>query len=212
MQDLERGSSKPEYKAAEPPPLDHIPLPDLTLIRPTQYSAMAIQYSREYPLNDEFGDLLEGFWRPHRTKSVAQVIIELEQLYHRKWRGPVFLVEDNLIGNKRNVKPLLAAVAEWNSLRRRPFAFFTQASVYLADDSELLELMKDAGFIRVIVGIDSSVPTHTKGPLKRRHTDRTLYERVRCIQQYGIEVMAASTVGIEHNTEEKFDPPNNYIQ
>jgi len=141
-EDLERGTAKPQYKANEMPALDRSPLPDLSLINTRHYCSMAIQYSRGCPFNCEFCDIIEIYGRKPRTKSVAQVIAELEQLYRRKWRGAVFLVDDNFIGNKKNVKQLLPALAEWNNRHRRPFTFFTEASMNLADDPELLALMK----------------------------------------------------------------------
>ena len=150
--DLERGTAKPQYRAAEMPSLDCSPLPDLSLITTKHYSSMAIQYSRGCPYNCEFCDIIEIYGRKPRTKSVAQVIAELEQLHRHKWRGSVFLVDDNFIGNKKNVKQLLPAVAEWNDRHHRPFSFFTEASVNLADDPELLTMMRAAGFIRVFLG------------------------------------------------------------
>jgi radical SAM superfamily enzyme YgiQ (UPF0313 family) len=168
-EDLERGIAKPQYKASEMPPLDRSPLPDLTLINTRHYSSMAIQYSRGCPFNCEFCDIIEIYGRKPRTKSVAQVIAELEQLYWRKWRGAVFLVDDNFIGNKRNVKQLLPALAEWNDRHRRPFTFFTEASMNLANDPELLALMEAAGFIRVFLGIETPV----EASLKRLTSYRT---------------------------------------
>ena len=117
--DLERGEAKPLYKAAERPGLDRTPLPDLDLIDPKHYSSMAIQYSRGCPFNCEFCDIIEIYGRKPRTKSPAQVVAELEQLLARKWRGSIFIVDDNFIGNKRKVKELLSVMAEWN-VRHRP--------------------------------------------------------------------------------------------
>ena len=144
--DLEQGRAKPVYQARELPGLDKTPLPDLSLINPKYYSAMAIQYSRGCPFNCEFCDIIEIYGRKPRTKSPAQVVAELQQLYERKWRGSVFIVDDNFIGNKRKVKEMLPVLAEWNLRHQRPFNFFTEASVNLADDSELLQMMKEACF------------------------------------------------------------------
>ncbi|MDA2914851.1 radical SAM protein, partial [Acidobacteriia bacterium AH_259_A11_L15] len=145
----DQGRAKPVYKALQLPGLDKTPLPDLSLIQSKYYSAMAIQYSRGCPFNCEFCDIIEIYGRRPRTKAPAQVVAELEQLYERKWRSSVFIVDDNFIGNKKKVKELLPVVAEWNQRRGRPFTFFTEASVNLADDTQLLQQMKDAGFTRV---------------------------------------------------------------
>ena len=204
-EDLERGKAKPQYKASEMPALDRSPLPDLSLINTRHYCSMAIQYSRGCPYNCEFCDIIEIYGRKPRTKSVAQVIAELEQLYERKWRGAVFLVDDNFIGNRKNVKQLLPVLAAWNNRHRRPFTFFTEASMNLADDPELLGLMKAAGFIRVFLGIETPVEASLKEANKLQNTQRSLLDSVRCIQQYGIEVMAGFIVGFDSDPEDVFD-------
>ena len=143
---------------------------------------------------------------------MAQVIVELEQLYRRKWRGAVFLVDDNFIGNKKNVKELLRAMAEWNNRHRRPFTFFTEASMNLADDAEILALMKAAGFIRVFLGIETPVEASLKEAHKLQNTQRSLLESVRCIQQHGIEVMAGFIVGFDSDPEDVFDRQVEFIE
>ena len=209
---LERRSAKPQYRAMEMPTLDRSPLPDLSLINLRHYSSMAIQFSRGCPFNCEFCDVIEIYGRKPRTKSVAQVIAELEQLHRRKWRGSVFLVDDNFIGNKKNVKQLLPALAEWNDRHRRPFTFFTEASVNLADDPELLAMMKDAGFIRVFLGIETPVEASLREAQKLQNTRRSLLDSVRCIQQHGIEVMAGFIVGFDSDPEDVFDRQVEFIQ
>jgi radical SAM superfamily enzyme YgiQ (UPF0313 family) len=211
-EDLERGTAKPQYRAREMPPLERSPVPDLSLINPRHYSSMAIQYSRGCPFNCEFCDIIEIYGRKPRTKSVAQVITELEQLYRRKWRGSVFLVDDNFIGNKKNVKQLLPALAEWNDRHRRPFTFFTEASVNLADDPELLTMMKDAGFIRVFLGIETPVEACLKEAQKLQNTHRSLLDSVLRIQQHGIEVMAGFIVGFDNDPDDVFDRQVEFIQ
>ena len=143
---------------------------------------------------------------------MAQVIAELEQLYQRKWRGSVFLVDDNFIGNKKNVKQLLPAMAEWNNRHRRPFTFFTEASMNLADDAEILALMKAAGFIRVFLGIETPVEASLKEANKLQNTQRSLLDSVRCIQQHGIEVMAGFIVGFDSDPEDVFDRQVEFIE
>jgi radical SAM superfamily enzyme YgiQ (UPF0313 family) len=148
VSDLEGGRRTGLYRGGELPNLERTPPPDLRLLKSRHYSTMALQYSRGCPFQCEFCDIIEIYGRVPRTKSVGQVIGELDQLYEKGWRGPVFLVDDNFIGNKRNVKRMLPVMAEWNQRRRMPFRFFTEASINMADDDELLTMMRDAGFIR----------------------------------------------------------------
>jgi len=210
--DLERGTAKPLYKAAEMPGLDQTPLPDLSLITPKYYSAMAVQYSRGCPFNCEFCDIIEIYGRKPRTKSPAQMVAELDQLYERRWRGSVFIVDDNFIGNKRKVKELLPVLVDWNVRHKRPFTFFTEASVNLADDAELLQGMKDAGFTRVFLGIETPVEASLKIAQKMQNTHRSLMESVRRIQSYGMEVMAGFIVGFDTDPDDIFDRQVQFIQ
>jgi radical SAM superfamily enzyme YgiQ (UPF0313 family) len=211
-EEIERGTAKPVYKAIEKPSLGRSPLPDLSLINTRHYCSMAIQYSRGCPYNCEFCDIIEIYGRKPRTKSVTQILAELEQLYRRNWRGAVFLVDDNFIGNKKNVKQLLPAMAEWNNRHRRPFTFFTEASMNLADDPELLALMKAAGFIRVFLGIETPVEESLKEANKLQNTQRSLLDSVHRIQEYGIEVMAGFIVGFDSDPDDIFDRQVEFIE
>src|SRR5579872_5302339 len=127
--DLELGSAKPVYQATERPAIETSPVPDLSLIKMSRYSTMAVQYSRGCPFNCEFCDIIEIYGRTPRTKSPAQVLMELNQLRERNWRGAVFIVDDNFIGNKKKVKEMLPVLAEWNNKLKRPYTFFTEASL-----------------------------------------------------------------------------------
>jgi radical SAM superfamily enzyme YgiQ (UPF0313 family) len=210
--DLECGDAKPHYQAAELPDLSHTPLPNLDLIDAKYYSSMAIQYSRGCPFNCEFCDIIEIYGRRTRTKSPAQITAELEQLYDRRWRGPVFIADDNFIGNKRKVKELLPVIAEWNTSRRRPFSFYTEASVNLADDPDLLQMMKDAGFDRVFLGIETPVQESLKEAQKVQNTHRSMLDSVRRVQRYGMEVMAGFIVGFDNDPEDIFQQQVDFIQ
>jgi radical SAM superfamily enzyme YgiQ (UPF0313 family) len=211
-EDLERGKAQSQYQAAQMPGLDTTPLPDLSLINPRYYSAMAIQYSRGCPFTCEFCDIIEIYGRRPRTKTPEQVVQELDQLYARKWRGSVFIVDDNFIGNKKRVKELLPPLAEWNNRHRRPFTFFTEASMNLADDTELLQMMKDACFHRVFLGIETPVEASLKEAQKHQNTRRSLMESVHRIQGYGMEVMAGFIVGFDNDPEDIFDRQVEFIQ
>jgi radical SAM superfamily enzyme YgiQ (UPF0313 family) len=211
-EDLERGTAKPLYQAPERPVLSKTPVPDLSLIDLKHYSAMAIQYSRGCPFNCEFCDIIEIYGRRPRLKSPEQVIAEVEQLRDRKWRGSIFIVDDNFIGNKGKVKEMLPVLGDWNNRLRKPYTFFTEASLNLADDLELLEMMKDSRFIRVFLGIETPVEASLKEAQKFQNTRRSLMESVRRIQSYGMEVMAGFIVGFDNDPEEIFDKQVEFIQ
>jgi radical SAM superfamily enzyme YgiQ (UPF0313 family) len=210
--DIEAGTAKPLYRAMALPSLDKTPLPEVSLIQPKYYSGMAIQYSRGCPFNCEFCDIIEIYGRVPRTKSPAQVTAELDVLYDAKWRGSVFIVDDNFIGNKRKVKELLPALAEWNNRHGRPFTFFTEASVNLADDTQLLQMMKDSGFTRVFLGIETPVESSLKQAQKMQNTRRSLLDSVRHIREYGMEVMAGFIVGFDNDPEDVFDRQVQFIE
>ncbi|MGH9355928.1 MAG: B12-binding domain-containing radical SAM protein, partial [Terriglobia bacterium] len=176
------------------------------------YSAMAIQYSRGCPFNCEFCDIIEIYGRKPRTKTPAQVLDELDQLYDMRWRGSVFIVDDNFIGNKRKVKELLPFLADWNRRRKQPFSFFTEASVNLADDRELLQLMKDANFTKVFMGIETPVEESLRQAQKMQNTRKNLVESVHRVQDYGLEVMAGFIVGFDNDPEDIFDLQVQFIQ
>ncbi len=210
--DLEQGKAKPIYRAQELPGLDKTPLLDLDLIDLKYYSSTGIQYSRGCPFNCEFCDIIEIYGRKPRTKSPDQVVAELDQLYDRNWRGSVFIVDDNFIGNKKKVKELLPVITEWNRRHRWPFTFYTEASVNLADDAELLNMMKEAGFIRVFLGIETPVEASLKETQKLQNTRRSMLDSVRRIQHSGMEVMAGFIVGFDSDPDTVFDEQVKFIQ
>jgi len=125
--DLERGEPKPVYRAPDKPPLSLTPIPDFKLAELNRYSSMSIQYSRGCPFNCEFCDIIEIYGRVPRTKSNQQMIAELDALRTTGWRGTVFIVDDNFIGNKRNVKKLMPDLVRWQKEHDHPFALLTEA-------------------------------------------------------------------------------------
>ena len=156
-------------KADERPPLATTPVADFYLADMKRYSAMSIQYSRGCPFNCEFCDIIEIYGRVPRTKSNQQVLAELEALLRVGWRGTVFIVDDNFIGNKKNVRRLLPELTEWQEKHGHPFSLLTEASVNLADDEELLSEMQRAGFRRVFLGIETPVEESLKEAQKSQN-------------------------------------------
>ena len=210
--DLESGTAKPVYQASERPGMDISPLPDLSLIKMHRYSTMVVQYSRGCPFNCEFCDIIEIYGRNPRTKAVAQVLAELDQLRLAGWRDSVFIVDDNFIGNKRRAKELLTVIAEWRQEHRVDFRFITEASLNLADDPELLRLMRDAGFASVFLGIETPDESSLKANHKLQNTQRDLLESIGIIQQYGIQVMGGFILGFDTDREDIFDRMVDFIQ
>lgn len=211
-QDLEHGEAKRLYQAAERPPLSATPMPDFGLANLKRYSAMSVQYSRGCPFQCEFCDIIEIYGRIPRTKSVEQILAELDALRYVGWRGTVFIVDDNFIGNKRNVKRLLPELAEWQERHGRPFSFLTEASVNLAEDDELLEGMRRAGFRRVFLGIETPVEESLKEARKTQNIRGDLLDSVRKIQSYGLEVMGGFIVGFDSDPEDIFERQINFIR
>jgi radical SAM superfamily enzyme YgiQ (UPF0313 family) len=175
--DLESGQAKPLYTATERPALGRTPLPDLSLINPKHYAAMAVQFSRGCPFNCEFCDIIEIYGRRPRTKTPTQMLAEMDQLYDRQWRGSVFIVDGKFIGNIKLVKEFLPLLGKWNARHNWPFTFITEASVNLADDPELLRMMKEANFNRVFLGIETPVEESLKEAQKFQNTRRSRQQR-----------------------------------
>jgi len=210
--DLERGEARLHYKASQLPDLTSVPLPDLRLAKLGNYSAMAVQYSRGCPFTCEFCDIIEIYGRRPRTKTPEQIAAELDQVYQLGWRGPVFLVDDNFIGNKKNVRVLLPRLVEWMRDHKFPFSLFTEASVNLAEDEDLLRLMREAHFTRVFLGIETPVEESLKETTKFQNLRMDLLESVRLIQSHGIEVMAGFIVGFDNDPPDVFERQIRFIR
>ena len=212
VRDLESGHAHPVYEAAERPSLERTPMPDFSLIRMNRYSTMTVQYSRGCPFNCEFCDIIEIYGRRPRIKLVAQVLAEFEQIYALGWRGPVFVVDDNFIGNKIRVRDLLAAIAAWQRERGYPFRLITEASLNLSDDPGLLQAMKGAGFASVFLGIETPDESSLAAANKHQNTRRDLLDSVAIIQSWGIEVMGGFILGFDSDGEDIFDRLVDFIQ
>jgi radical SAM superfamily enzyme YgiQ (UPF0313 family) len=172
---------------------------------------MSVQYSRGCPFSCEFCDIIEIYGRVPRTKSNQQMIAELDELKRIGWRGTVFVVDDNFIGNKRNVKKLLPDLVAWQEQNDFPFSLLTEASVNLADDNALLDAMRAAGFRRVFLGIETPVEESLKEAQKSQNRGNLL-ESVKKIQSYGMEVMAGFIVGFDNDPEDIFERQINFIR
>jgi radical SAM superfamily enzyme YgiQ (UPF0313 family) len=212
IEDLQEGRAKRFYKAPDRPSLSLTPVPDFSLVNLKHYSAMSVQYSRGCPFDCEFCDIIEIFGRVPRTKTNEQILSELDALFEIGWRGTVFIVDDNFIGNKPKVKQLLPKLIEWQESKGWPFVFITEASVNLADDDALLRGMRKAGFYRVFLGIETPVTGSLVEAHKIQNTRRSLLSAVRTIQRHGIEVMAGFIVGFDNDPHDVFERQIKFIR
>jgi radical SAM superfamily enzyme YgiQ (UPF0313 family) len=212
VRDLERGKAKRVYQAGERPVLSATPIPDFQLADLRRYSAMSVQYSRGCPFQCEFCDIIEIYGRVPRTKSNEQMLAELDALLRIGWRGMVFIVDDNFIGNKRQVKRLLPVLADWSERHSHPFCFITEASVNLAEDEELLDGMRRARFRCIFLGIETPVEASLKEAQKGQNMRGNLLDSVKKIQSYGLQVMAGFIVGFDNDPEDIFERQIQFIR
>jgi len=180
IEDLERGKGKPIYTSSEWPDITSSPVPQWDLLDMRKYAAMCVQYCRGCSFDCEFCNIALLNGKKPRTKTNTQVLAELEALYQRGWRDTVFFVDDNFIGKPRKLKEdLLPALIKWMEEKGYPFSFLTEASVNLADDEELMELMVRAGFDEVFVGIESPEEKSLSECHKFRINRGTLWQQSR---------------------------------
>ena len=173
------------------------PIPRFELLQFDHYIQMAVQFSRGCPFNCEFCDIIELYGRVPRTKTRQQIVAELDVLYQLGYRGRVFFVDDNFVGNKKELRRLLPVLIEWQRLRKYPFEFLTQASINLADDSQLLETMRKANFFAVFIGIESPDTDTLISMQKKQNTRRNLATSINRIHAAGIFVMAGFIIGFD---------------
>jgi radical SAM superfamily enzyme YgiQ (UPF0313 family) len=195
---LERGETSGIFRSnGEKPDVTSTPIPRYDLLDLSAYSDMSVQFSRGCPFQCEFCDIIVLYGRKPRTKTPAQLIAELEYLYELGWRRSIFVVDDNFIGNKRNVKLLLRELAPWMAKRGYPFRLSTEASVDLAEDGELLDLMIAANFTAVFLGIETPDTDSLALTQKFQNTRNSLINAVERINRAGLRVMAGFIIGFD---------------
>lgn len=212
LADLAQGEPKRLYASSKFADIEQSPTPLWELADMRRYAAMSLQYSRGCPFQCEFCNVTTLFGHQCRTKSTAQVLTELDGLYRQGWRGSVFFVDDNFIGNKRHLKSdLLPALIEWQKTKDG-LAFYTEASINLADDEELVAMMVRAGFDTVFIGIETPSEASLAESGKLQNQRRNLVEDVKRLQRAGLQVQGGFIVGFDSDTPAIFQKQIDFIQ
>jgi len=212
LEDLKNGRPKKIYRASGFCDLHQTPFPLWDLIPIKKYASMSIQFSRGCPFNCEFCNVTALFGHRSRLKTPQQIISELDRIYASGWRGSIFFVDDNFIGNKLYLKThLLPALIEWRK-DKKGCVFFTEASINLADDPELLEMMVKAGFDSVFIGIESPDEVSLTECHKTQNKNRDLLESVAIIHRSGLQVMGGFIVGFDSDMPSIFQRQIDFIQ
>jgi radical SAM superfamily enzyme YgiQ (UPF0313 family) len=213
LEDLSNGCAKHIYTSDKWPDLTTTPIPLWELVDMRKYSSMSVQYSRGCPFDCEFCDIVVLNGHMPRTKDKEQLLRELDELYTRGWRNSVFIVDDNFIGNKRKLKAeILPAIIEWMKRRKRPFSLFTEASINLADDEELMHLMVEANFNMVFVGLETPNEASLAECGKFQNRERDLVAAVRKLQSHGLQVQGGFIVGFDSDPHTIFEDQISFIQ
>jgi len=210
---IENGEAGRVFPAVDKPSLTRTRTPRFDLLKMENYASMSIQYSRGCPFRCEFCDIWSVYGNKPRLKTAPKMISELDTLYELGWRGAVFIVDDNFIGNKKRVKKeLLPALAKWQRSHDSVFRFFTEASINMADDNELMTGMREAGFDKVFIGLETPSLAGLKETGKNQNLRVNMLDAVKTIQCHGIEVMAGFIVGFDSDAEDIFDRQIDFIQ
>jgi radical SAM superfamily enzyme YgiQ (UPF0313 family) len=205
LTDWQIGRAEPRYKQADKTDMTRVPMPRLDLLKMNRYAFGSVQFSRGCPFECEFCDIIVVFGRRPRLKTSKQVLAELEQLRAQKLSN-VFIVDDNLIGNKKAIKELLKVVIGWQRQNGFPLDFVTEASIDLADDPELMRLMVEANIAAVFVGLESTNEESLRETRKLQNVrpGGSMIDKVRRIQEAGMEVWGGMIVGFDHDDGSTF--------
>jgi radical SAM superfamily enzyme YgiQ (UPF0313 family) len=195
---IDRGELSGMFRAGgERPDVTITPVPRFDLLEFDAYAEMSVQFSRGCPFQCEFCDIIVLYGRKPRTKAPEQLLKELDRLYELGWRRSIFMVDDNFIGNKRNVKLFLKELLPWMAAHQYPFSFATEASVDLAQDQELMDLMVQCNFGAVFLGIETPDEASLTLTQKHQNTRDSLSDAVNAITRSGLRVMAGFIIGFD---------------
>ncbi len=212
LEDLAQGHPKPVYATSAFADVRRTPAPRWDLLDLRQYAGMSVQFSRGCPFNCDFCSVTALLGHRVRMKSSAQILAELDGLYALGWRGDVFFVDDNFIGNKPFLKgDLLPALTHWRK-HKIGNMFYTEASINLADDPALMDQMVEAGFNKVFIGIETPDESSLAECRKVQNGNRDLFEDVKRIQRAGLQVQGGFIVGFDHDLPSIFQRQIDFIQ
>jgi radical SAM superfamily enzyme YgiQ (UPF0313 family) len=213
LDEWRQGLHQYRYEQAEKTDLTKVPTPRFDLLKMRHYAFGSVQFTRGCPFQCEFCDIIITFGRRPRIKTSPQIIAELEAI-HAQGMPIVFIVDDNLIGNKKVIKEVLRAVIAWQHAHGYPLVFFTEASIDLADDPELMELMVEANIVAVFIGIESPNEASLRETKKYQNVRQggTMLEKIHRIQDAGMEVWCGMIIGFDHDDETIFDAQIRFIQ
>jgi radical SAM superfamily enzyme YgiQ (UPF0313 family) len=213
LDEWREGRHADRYEQVEKTDMSKVPTPRFDLLKMKHYAFGSLQFSRGCPFQCEFCDIIVTFGRRPRIKTGAQVIAELDAI-HRANIPIVFIVDDNLIGNKKAIKEVIRDVIAWQERHNYPLTFFTEASIDLADDAELMDLMVQANFIATFIGIESPDEDSLREAKKFQNVRAggTMLEKVHRIQEAGLEVWCGMIMGFDHDDAGIFDRQVRFIQ
>ena len=212
LNDLGHGYARRVYQTTDFPSLRQTPPPLWSMLELKRYDTMPIQFSRGCPFNCDFCNVTALLGHKPRIKRAEQILVELDGLYDIGWRGSVFFVDDNFIGNRRYLKDeLLPALTRWRK-GKSGFSFHTEASINLADDEELIQLMTRAGFSKVFIGIETPDENSLEECNKGQNTNRDLVQDVKRLQRSGLEVQGGFIVGFDSDNQSIFQRQIDFIQ
>jgi len=213
LSDLGKSRARRIYRTEKHAIMESSPVPDYSLLNQRKYAQLSIQYSRGCPYNCEFCEITALLGHKVRTKSSRLILLELENIYETGYRGNVFFVDDNFIGNKKKlINDLLPAIIQWNKRHGYPFDFTTEASINLSDDAALMQMMREACFIKVFIGIETPDENSLEECDKKMNKQRDLIQCVNKIQSAGMEVMGGFIVGFDNDSPGIFQSQIDFIQ
>ncbi|WP_075603142.1 B12-binding domain-containing radical SAM protein [Saccharicrinis aurantiacus] len=213
MADLSIGNLKPVYQTDKHANLNLTPIPDYHLLDMKKYAFMNVQISRGCPFSCDFCEITSLLGHQVRMKSPIQFLKELETLYKLNWRGSVSIVDDNFIGNKKEIKlAYLPKIKQWMHKRKYPFVFNIQSTINLADDKEMLALMAASGFTSTFIGIETPDEVSLHHCNKTQNKNRDLIQSIQAIQKAGLQVSGGFIVGFDSDTPSIFERQIDFIQ
>lgn len=213
LNDLKSGKVKHIYDRKSFPDLSNTPLPRWDLLKKEAYAMMSVQFSRGCPFNCEFCNIVSLFGRSPRTKTLQQITAELDAIYMTGWRGGIFFVDDNFIGNKNLLKKeILPGIINWMKAHAYPFTFLTEVSINLSDDEELMNKMAEAGFDTIFIGIETVDEDCLDECGKVQNCSRDTLACVRRIQQHGMQVQGGFILGFDNEKPTVFQNMYRFIQ